>query len=415
MNASVEASLQSLFDIVPINPPEFPVHLTIGMPRAPGETSDLRLPDAARPESGRLVAGRGLAADEARMSCAGEAAELVSCVRWGDEPLVSASFASLGEAAIHPASVLLASDEQYERRESWNLRHGGHDWLPERFDEHAEVEWVEAFSPDGSGQAYVTAAQAYIGYSDPGMAGTFAFAESNGCAAGRTLEDAAVSAFLELVERDATALWWYGRHRRPAVPLGGLAGAPPIVAWLGDRGRTCHLLDLTCDLGIAVRAAVSADARGGTVAIGVAAHFDPHRAGTAAMTEMMQTLYSLDLRRAMPAEAGDPFQFWLDTVSCEAMPHLVPGGPMPSGGDGDAPMPATLEQCVRLCRDRGLRLLMIDMTRAGLGVPVARVIVPGLRPLSARFAAGRLFDVPVQLGWCDRPRTVAELNDVPFV
>lgn len=415
MDAGVETALQSLFEIVPINPPEFPVHLTIGMPRAPGETSGLWLPDAARPESGRLVAGRGLAADEARVSCAGEAAELVSCAAWGDEPLVRASFASLGKAAVHPASLLLASDEQYELRESWNLRHGGYDWLPERFDEHAEVEWVEAFSPDGSDRAYVTAAQAYIGYSEAGAAGTYAFADSNGCAAGRTLEDAAVSAFLELVERDATALWWYGRHRRPAVPLDGVAGAPAIVAWLGGRGRTCHLLDLTPDFGIAVRAAISAGEHGGTVAIGVAAHFDPHRAGTAAMTEMMQTLYSLDLRRAMPAEAGDPFQFWLDTVSYEAMPHLVPAGPMASGADGAGPMPATLEQCVRLCRDRGLRLLMIDMTRAGLDVPVVRVIVPGLRPLSARFAAGRLFDVPVQLGWCGRPRTIAELNDVPFV
>lgn len=415
MDPGAETPLQSLFEIIPINPPAFPVHLTIGIPRSRGEISGPRLPGAARPGSGRLVAGRGLTADEARMSCTGEAAELVSCAWWGDEPLVRASFASLGKAAIHPESLLLASEEQYERRGSWNLRHGGYDWLPERFDEHAEEEWVEAFSPDGSGRAFVTAAQAYIGYSCTGAPRTFAVADSNGCAAGRSLEDAAVSAFLELVERDATALWWYGRHRRPAVPLDGVAGAPPIVAWLGDRGRTCHLLDLTCDFGIAVRAAVSADGRGGTVAIGVAAHFDPHRAATAAMTEMMQTLYSLDLRRAMPAEPGDPFQFWLDTVSCAAMPHLVPAGPMASGADGGAPMPATLQQCVRLCRDRGLRLLMIDMTRAGLGVPVARVIVPGLRPLSARFAAGRLFDVPVQLGWCDRPRTIAELNAVPFV
>ncbi|SOC40521.1 thiazole/oxazole-forming peptide maturase SagD family component [Rhizobium subbaraonis] len=415
MDAGVETPLQSLFEIVPINPPAFPVHLTIAMPRVPGEVTGPWLPDAARPGSGRLVAGRGLTADQARMSCAGEAAELVSCACWGDEPLVRASFASLGKAAIHPASLLLASDEQYERRAGWNLRHGGYDWLPERFDEHVEVEWVEAFSPDGSGRAYVTAAQCLIGYGDRDAAGTFAVADSNGCAAGRTREDAAVSAFLELVERDATALWWYGRHRRPAVPLDGVPGAPAIVAWLGDRGRTCHLLDITTDFGIAARAAVSADARGGTVAIGVAAHFDPHRAGTAAMTEMMQTLYSLDLRRAMPAEPGDPFQFWLDTVSCAAMPHLVPAGSMASGADGNAPMPATLDQCARLCRDRGLRLLVIDMTRARLGVPAARVIVPGLRPLSARFAAGRLFDVPMQLGWCSRPRRIAELNDVPFI
>jgi hypothetical protein len=45
-------------------------------------------------------------------------------------------------------------------------------------------------------------------------------------------------------------------------------------------------------------------------------------------------------------------------------------------------------------------------------VPVARVIVPGMRHFYIRFAPGRLYDIPVKLGWLERPRTEAELNPV---
>jgi hypothetical protein len=40
------------------------------------------------------------------------------------------------------------------------------------------------------------------------------------------------------------------------------------------------------------------------------------------------------------------------------------------------------------------------------------VIVPGMRHFYIRFAPGRLYDIPVKLGWLERPRPEAELNPV---
>jgi oxazoline/thiazoline synthase len=40
------------------------------------------------------------------------------------------------------------------------------------------------------------------------------------------------------------------------------------------------------------------------------------------------------------------------------------------------------------------------------------VIVPGLRHFYRRFAPGRLYDVPVKLGWRDRPLAEDELNPI---
>jgi ribosomal protein S12 methylthiotransferase accessory factor len=44
----------------------------------------------------------------------------------------------------------------------------------------------------------------------------FCRADSNGNAAGNTLEEATIlQGFVELIERDSVALWWYNRLRRP--------------------------------------------------------------------------------------------------------------------------------------------------------------------------------------------------------
>jgi ribosomal protein S12 methylthiotransferase accessory factor len=50
------------------------------------------------------------------------------------------------------------------------------------------------------------------------------------------------------------------------------------------------------------------------------------------------------------------------------------------------------------------------MTLPDIGFPVARVIVPGMRHFWARLAPGRLYDVPVKMGWLPRPLREAELN-----
>jgi hypothetical protein len=43
-----------------------------------------------------------------------------------------------------------------------------------------------------------------------------------------------------------------------------------------------------------------------------------------------------------------------------------------------------------------------------------KVLVPGLRHFWTRFGAGRLYDVPVQLGWLDRPTAEEDLNPIPI-
>ena len=62
-----------------------------------------------------------------------------------------------------------------------------------------------------------------------------------------------------------------------------------------------------------------------------------------------------------------------------------------------------------------MTLLKIDLTRSEIGVPVVRTLVPGLRPYHARFAPGRLYQVPVKLGWRSRPMPESRLNPTPIM
>jgi ribosomal protein S12 methylthiotransferase accessory factor len=405
MQGSDFSAVCDLFDVVFLSAPSDPVQLTVALPKAPAE-----LPLAARPASGRIASGRGLTREQALASCLGEAAELVSACYWGDEPLIRASYAEVKDKALHPAELLLVSEAQYQERDRWNARYGAFDWLPYRFDETEPIDWIEATSPDGSDRVLIPAAYAYIGYFEAGDDRAFAVGDSNGCAAGATFEEAAVAAFLELVERDATAIWWYGGHKRPAIDVAGIEGANELFAWLAYRERKCHVLDLTTDLGIPVCAAISADGNGRAVALGTAAHFDASRAVVAALTEMVQIEFSLNMRKALPAEGTDAFQFWLDTVSLSTIPNLVPlfdssvliRAPLASPA-------ATIESCAGICRNASLRLLLIDVMRPSVSLPAVRLIMPGLRPTRCRQAKGRLFDVPRELGLSPaaaRPRRI---------
>jgi len=62
-----------------------------------------------------------------------------------------------------------------------------------------------------------------------------------------------------------------------------------------------------------------------------------------------------------------------------------------------------------------MEFLVLDQTRPDIGMPVVRVIVPGLRHFWPRFAPGRLYDVPVRMGHRDRPLAESDLNPAPVI
>ena len=59
--------------------------------------------------------------------------------------------------------------------------------------------------------------------------------------------------------------------------------------------------------------------------------------------------------------------------------------------------------CVDRAATAGLEVIVLDQTRPDIELNVVKVMVPGMRHFWRRLGAGRLYDVPVRLGWRDRP------------
>jgi len=70
---------------------------------------------------------------------------------------------------------------------------------------------------------------------------------------------------------------------------------------------------------------------------------------------------------------------------------------------------------VRRLAGHGLETIVVDKTRPDFGLRVAQVIVPGLRHPWPRFAPGRLYTVPVDLGWSAHPPAEDELHPEPLL
>jgi oxazoline/thiazoline synthase len=70
--------------------------------------------------------------------------------------------------------------------------------------------------------------------------------------------------------------------------------------------------------------------------------------------------------------------------------------------------------CINKAESLGMETLVLDQTRADIGMRVVKVIVPGMRHFWARFGPGRLYDVPVKLGWLPLPLHETQLNPIPM-
>jgi len=70
--------------------------------------------------------------------------------------------------------------------------------------------------------------------------------------------------------------------------------------------------------------------------------------------------------------------------------------------------------CQRIVESKGMEMLVLDQTRPDIGLRVAKVIIPGMRHMWKRLGAGRLYDVPVSMGWLKETLTEDELNPFPM-
>jgi len=367
--------------------------------------------------------GKGRTDVQARVGAICEAIERYNGIWRGDEQRRRLPYSELGEAAVHPEALMFFSERQYAERHAWNAaQQTNYHVVPNPLAPELPVDWTTAWSLTHDRAREIASAYCYFGHPDI-TDYFFCTADANGNAAGNTLEEAILQGLMELVERDAVALWWYNRVPRPAFDLDSLH--EPYVDVLREHydglGRDLWVLDITSDLGIPTFVGVSVRRSGPTqdIVIGFGAHVDPRMGAMRALTEVNQFLPAVtDVR------PDGTVNYWMDDVDAirwwttrtlETDPYVVPSSAASTSASSFRSLATDdittdVRNVVARLDELGHEVIVLDQTRPDIELSVVKVMAPGLRHFWRRLGPGRLYDVPAELGWLPAPLTEDELN-----
>ncbi|KFG92407.1 hypothetical protein GQ56_0137480 [Burkholderia paludis] len=363
----------------------------------------------------RICSGKGRTDEQARTSALCEALERFSSVYQGDEATLTGSIDSLladpacDAAPIHVNDLQQFSERQFDARDAINaLTRDVRKQVPPRFTARDVIDWTPAWSLVTGRRRLVPLSYCYAETPDSARAPAACVHNPNGCAAGSSVDEAILQGMLELIERDAVAIWWYNRIPRPGVELASFDDPyfEALVREYATFGWRLWALDITADLGVPTVAALAENPQDGRFSIGFGCHPDGRIAVQRALTEVNQLL-------DVTADAPHPW----DRDKLADTRFLYPADEAPATTASTwqpvdaASLPAAIAHAVGRIAAAGMDVLVVDKTRPDIGLHVVQVIAPGLCHFWPRFGAQRLYSVPVQLGWRGQPCSEPELNE----
>jgi len=373
--------------------------------------------------------GKGKSWSQAKVGALCEAIERYCIIYDPDRQTIRGSLRQLGENALHPNDCMRFSQKQYREREETNRANAKfYTIVPVPFDEDMEMEWTPVYSLTEKRFKYLPTCFCYSQYPAEDERNLFSYPDSNGCAAGNSMEEAILQGLMELVERDCVALWWYNRLSMPGVDLDSFQD--PYFSQLQEfyktLNRSLYVLDLTSDLKVPAFAALSYridDPQRQDILFGFGAHVDARIAIERALVELNQLLpianVSEEARRKGRYRTPDKaFLNWLNQATIENQPYLSPRSDIPLRTVENYPQLCkagiydAVVYCLKQAEQLGMELLVLDLTRRDIGLNVARVFMPGMYHFWKRTAPGRLYDVPVNAGLLKEPRREEDLNPV---
>ncbi|CDZ79839.1 bacteriocin biosynthesis docking SCAFFOLD, SagD family [Candidatus Rubidus massiliensis] len=371
----------------------------------------LRIPDVAT--------GKGQTKLQATVGCIAEAIERYNCT-FTTQKEIRCTYEEIKHEAIHPHTLLNFSELQYNNREKINALRTGFNKIPEPYN-GSKIGWTAVFSMIHKRICYIPSSYCYLSYPNENDV-KMCPGNSNGCASGNTLEEAFFYAFLELVERDAVAIWWYNRIKRPQVNLSIFNdySLTQILHNFKKNDRELFILDITTDLQIPCYVAVSWKSDGSQIFFGTGCHLEPRIGIARAISELNQIMIrantpkNIDLNSVAAIERD--LVKWSINESIDDHPYLVPES-ICNPQKRHAPSNDFLTDinlCIEIFKKMGYDILFFDLTNPNIPFHTARVVIPGLRHFWSRLAPGRLYDAPVRLGWLQKSLTESEMNPIPY-
>lgn len=393
---------------------------------------------------------------DAAAACAGATGEAIERYCGNVTDFSRLTFASHNELAragrrgIDPRELVLFSDEQYANPRFPFVA----------FDRDLRTHWVPGISLVDQSDVLVPAALAFVNW-NTGL--SLYSPRTNpayypGIAAGTDGASALANALEEVVERDASMVWWWSGHRLPTAPDADATVAALVSPeWREQHGMRVSVTPLVNAVGIASVAVVVDSARQDLLTVGLAARSSPEAAVAKALLEALGLQESaLDMQVAdggfwqSQKDSDDdgavrPVRLdraYLDSYSrtfrdvtdlfCQLQIQLDPRAARTtrmrvgaSGGSGLAGLPSFArrdpDEYVATLAARGFEAFAVDLTTpdvAAAGWSVSRVVIPGLVPnfptAFPPLGRRRLQEEPMRLGWTDHILAPHELYAFPM-
>ncbi|MGE4212495.1 MAG: YcaO-related McrA-glycine thioamidation protein [Candidatus Methanomethylophilaceae archaeon] len=313
--------------------------------------------------------GKGATYGQAKASAVMEAMERFSAEMRDYDELVFGTYEQAGETglAVDPADLILPIDRLNYYRD-------------------AEIAWCEGWEMFRGEKIWVPACAVYHPYVTNGDLQLFRY-NTNGLASGNTMEEAILHAAFEVIERDA---WSLAEDREVAVA--DVSAEPDSVPGrlleaFSEQGVEIKLKDITTDVGVPTIGAASDDVATKDpemLAIGVGTHLDPEIAAVRAITEVAQSRathkqgvkVNAKLQKAT-REMGYEKIKRLNRLWYSDLDRKVNLNDMEDGSTDY--VLDDIEVVLDRLMNAGFEMAIVsDLTRPEVGVPVVRVIIPGM-------------------------------------
>ena len=336
----------------------------------------------------------------------------------GKQTAVVAAWDALDAPAVDPRVCGLYSDEFHRRNP------GVRPFSPDR-----PIPWVWGYSLRDRRPVLVPEILAYY-HAPGGVENRFVQESSSGCASGGSLAEAIYHGLMELVERDAFLIAWYGGLPLPEIDVA--ASARPETRAMADRlemyGYRARFFDarIAFPFPIVIAAAQRQDDGLGALCFGAGASLDPEGALAAGLCEIATDAVNLSWRtrlaeqrlRAMAADF-DKVEVLHDHPLLYGLPEMARHADFLLGERSGRPAPVTpaqvaaeaaaaglapsddlredVERCVAVVAEAGFDVVAVDQTapeQRGLGVHTVHVLAPGLLPIDFGWSRQRALTMP---------------------
>lgn len=259
--------------------------------------------------------------------------------------------------------------------------------LPGRLAAGTRLEWFEGYDLMSKKEVKLPCNAVFHPYNSLPAVGRLFRSNTNGLASGNTLEEAIFHALMEVVERDALSLAEATRNTGGAVVLETGDGlAFELYEKFGKAGVDVRLWYLPTDTGIPTVLAAADDKElldPALLVMGVGTHLDSRIAVLRALTEVAQSRATqihggredTDRERVTRAIGYERMKrmnrHWYaepsETVRLQDLPDIST-----ASHKGD------IQKALKMLKGIAAGVIVTDLTRQPLGVPVVRVTAPGL-------------------------------------